>query len=197
MSPKTSQQYEEIRESRKKQIMEVALKLFAESGYSNTSISKIAGEAAISKGLLYNYFESKEDLLIHIMEEGMKDMVHFFDPNRDGVLTREEFIYFIHEAFGLMNSKLLFYKLYFSVMMQPTVMGLFEKRIGEIIQPLLKSLADYYQRNAERFMPWHPLVSGRPDSVHRAGISVLGRAVSENDTDEYTVLRVVDSGIGE
>ena len=146
MSPKTSQQYEEIRESRKKQIMEVALKLFAESGYTHTSISKIAAEAVISKGLLYNYFESKEDLLIHIMEEGMKDMVHFFDPNRDGVLTREEFIYFIHEVFNLMNNKLLFYKLYFSVMMQPTVMGLFEKRIGEIIQPLLKSLADYYQR---------------------------------------------------
>jgi hypothetical protein len=32
--------------------------------------------------------------------------------------------------------------------------------------------------------PWHPLISGDPDSVHRAGISMQGRTIPETDVPE-------------
>ena len=63
MSPRNPKQFEEIREKSKEKIIYAAFELFSTVGYWSTSISKIAKEAGISKGLMYNYFSSKENLL--------------------------------------------------------------------------------------------------------------------------------------
>lgn len=60
--PRTKEQFEEIRNKTKRNIIDAALKLFAHRGYHGTSIAEIAKEAGVSKGLAYNYFSSKSEL---------------------------------------------------------------------------------------------------------------------------------------
>lgn len=53
---------------RKRKVAEVALKLFIEKGFQQTSIQEIIDKANISKGTFYNYFTSKNDCIAEILE---------------------------------------------------------------------------------------------------------------------------------
>lgn len=53
---------------RKMQIITAAANLFAEKGFHRTTTRDIADEADVSEGTLYNYFDSKDDLLLDIMD---------------------------------------------------------------------------------------------------------------------------------
>lgn len=53
-------------ELRKQIILEAAEKLFLSNGYEDTTMDEIANEAEFSKGTLYNYFTSKEELYLAI-----------------------------------------------------------------------------------------------------------------------------------
>lgn len=71
MSPRSSNQFEAMRDQSRHAILEAALTLFAEKGFHGTSIAQISKAAGVSKGLMYNYFEKKEDLLLGIVQKEM------------------------------------------------------------------------------------------------------------------------------
>jgi AcrR family transcriptional regulator len=52
------------RKQREAQILDAATRVFATKGYRAATTKEIAAEAGISEGTIYNYFESKYDLLI-------------------------------------------------------------------------------------------------------------------------------------
>jgi AcrR family transcriptional regulator len=127
MTPRTPKQFKEIREEKKTLIMDVALEHFALEGYHNCTISHIAKHAEISKGLMYNYFASKEELLAEIINRSIDEISHYFDPDKDGLLSEDEFELFIRKYFFLLRNKLSFWRLYFQLLLQKDVRDQFLK----------------------------------------------------------------------
>ncbi len=143
--PRTPEQFKEIREERKLLITNTALELFAAKGFHGTSISMIAEAAGISKGLIYNYFSSKEELVIELMKSGFMDLMSSFDPNYDKVLSSKELKYFIINVMNNTAGKCHFWRLYFSVISQPIVNNVAFGEIMEIAMPFFKILTEYFE----------------------------------------------------
>jgi AcrR family transcriptional regulator len=59
---------EQLAAARREQILDAAVKVFAQKGFHLTTIKDIAKEANLAEGTIYNYFENKTALLIGILE---------------------------------------------------------------------------------------------------------------------------------
>jgi len=60
--------------SAREKIIKVAMRLFAEKGYSDASVNTIVREAGVSKGAFFHYWKSKEDLLRELLDTYMSEM---------------------------------------------------------------------------------------------------------------------------
>ena len=50
------------------QILEAAVKIFAEQGFFHSTVAQIAKEAGVADGTIYLYFKNKDDILIQFFE---------------------------------------------------------------------------------------------------------------------------------
>ena len=78
-------------EERKAELLDTAMRLFAEKGYDNVSVRSVAREAGVASGLAYHYFDSKQRLfdaaIGHYAERCSEGMRAALD---DGALSLDE-----------------------------------------------------------------------------------------------------------
>ena len=67
MSPRTSPRLPAAR--RRRQLLDVALEVFAARGFDGTSMAELAEAAGITKPVLYQHFSSKRELYLELLED--------------------------------------------------------------------------------------------------------------------------------
>ncbi|MFC1541850.1 TetR/AcrR family transcriptional regulator [Candidatus Latescibacterota bacterium] len=63
----------------RREIMDAAIKVFAEKGYHEATLEEISQEAEFSKGALYLYFSNKEDIMTSILDEVFEGLSIFLN----------------------------------------------------------------------------------------------------------------------
>ena len=72
MSPKSKDQFDQIKDERREQILHHALQIFSRKGLAATKIGDIAAAAGLSHGLVYHYFQSKDEIFTELVRRAME-----------------------------------------------------------------------------------------------------------------------------
>jgi AcrR family transcriptional regulator len=177
--PRTPEQFEKIRSEKKEVILEAALRVFSADGYHNSSISKVSKEAGISKGLMYNYFKSKEELLKILIgslldEENKRAMEILEKPVSDETMTE-----LIQTSTQILKKSPLKWKLYLNMANQPEVIDIVMEHFSSSRMLWFNKLMEYFTAKG---------VEDPLNEIQFFSSSMLGMKTSYlNDPDNFPI----------
>ena len=150
MSPRTKEQFEEIRNKSREKIENIALELFALKGYHATSISQIADKADISKGLLYNYYQNKEQLLNAVVMKVFDEIMRIVQMNVE-LPAEEQIEKMIILTINHLKENITFWRLYLFLIHQSDVLlklsDVWEKMRDEYMEYFTKLFEEIGSKN--------------------------------------------------
>lgn len=117
--PRTPEENDRIRQASKEKIRAAAMELFMKQGYYATSISDIAKKAGISKGLLYNYYKGKEELLSEMVVARIKEVVEVMEEAFTLNTPREQLEHIVNGAIDNIHKKPEVHRFYLHLQTQP------------------------------------------------------------------------------
>ncbi len=138
--PRTAEQNKIIRESTQAAIVNSAMTLFAQNGYAHTTTRKIAQQAGISTGLMYHYFDSKENLLHAVFENCMAILSQAFAEVLDQHQPPERLAALIGEMFTMLENDQDFWALFYMMRSQPAIMDI----LGDSFRQWTRRLHDLF-----------------------------------------------------
>lgn len=126
--------------------------LFSSKGYLSSSMSDIAKKAGVSKGLLYNYFEGKQAILLAILSQAMEQGEQIMGIE-EPVPPKQHLKNIITRYFESSSAGIAFYRMVFPIAFQvhkfPFLQELIEEKRERFIGDTIQVFKDLGYEDAE------------------------------------------------
>jgi len=117
--PRTPEENERIRQAAKDKINQAAMSLFVKKGYHATSIDDVAKLAQISKGLLYNYYKGKEELLAAMVQIRIEEVKEVMEDAAALLTPGDQLRHIVEGAINNVYHRPEVYRFYLNLQTQP------------------------------------------------------------------------------
>ena len=147
MSPKVSTQY---KINVKEKIVDAALIAFTKYGYDRTRMDDIADAAKVSKGKLYLYFKSKEELFYAISERNiteLKEQLSTLFSMKEDVISNAEYFY---ESFQRNKTTTDLEKVFFEIIAESSRNPKLRKMLYEQRLKIFEIVTEYLNSKMQR-----------------------------------------------
>lgn len=145
MSPRTNEQFDSIRKASIENIVQAAMKLFSVHGYLSVSVKDIAREAGISQGLMYNYFKSKEKLLLYIVDLMIAEMNELMASADTYKTPEDQLMFIIRSPFQMLRTKKEFWEMILPILTQRSVNVKIRKQLQALFQAAVLQLGGIFK----------------------------------------------------
>jgi AcrR family transcriptional regulator len=148
MSPRPN-----VSEERRSQIVQSAIQVFGRKGFDKTRMDDVATESGLSKGLLYWYFKSKEEIIIAIADllfsAEFRKMQNLSVENRTARACLDDFVeIFLDDMNSLLKVAPVIYEFYALAFRNATVRRVMQAYLHRFVA-LLEPIVQHGMENGE------------------------------------------------
>lgn len=157
MAPQKKQRAPLAQDKNRLNILKAAFELFAQKGYAQTSVDSVSVKAKVSKGLIYHYFDSKEELLKGVFLL-MKEEADQLFSGMDKLPPEKLLTNMVSSSFEYITRRSKNFRLLLALTVQRDVLQGLKKEIEEMRNEWLRQLTQvfsslgYEQPEAEAYL---------------------------------------------
>lgn len=199
--------FDKIADNKKNKIIKACIEIFSKHGYEKSTTDKIILKAGISKGSLYEYTNSKEDLYLFITEYVYNQLYDFIKNEiaennislPDDILKRFQLVAEISADFYIANPKYVKYIVNNYKMpnskLEKKIEKIFQKRFTEIFGDLKTDNIKYSKETLFDMLTWL-LLKTRYDFLETFSTSKDKNKLKKEHLENWnTYLSIMEKGI--